>query len=132
MDSREKEVRETSQWIKDLGITRKRSDGKTYHTTVGNEKKDAKIQEEKLKKERMRKEKFKLISKKWFPRIINLIAIIGALYLAYIVLYALFYIVIGIILLIAVGSGVQDAGRQGQRETNYYNNLNERRKRGYW
>ena len=121
MDNNKREVKEMSQWIKDLEVTGKREDGKLY-----------KIQAEKLERKLLLKEKLKKWSKKWLPRLAKLIAIIGAIYIAYMFLYVLAIIFFGGVMMMAVGSGVKDAGQQSQRQARYYNELNRRRKRGQW
>lgn len=131
MDNNKREVKEMSQWIKDLEITGKREDGKLYKTTIGNQEEDAKIQAEKLERKRLLKEKLKKWSNKWLPRFVKLIAIIGAIYIAYMFLYVLAIIFFGGVMLMAVGSGVKDAGDQSQRQARYYNELS-RRRRGQW
>lgn len=128
MDNNKKE---TSQWIKDLEITGKREDGKLYKTTIGTQEEDAKIQAEKLERKRLLKEKMKKWSKKWLPRLVKLIAIIGAIYLAYVFLYVLAIIFFGGVMLMAAGSGLKEAGEQSQRQR-FYNELNRRRNRGQW
>lgn len=132
MDNNKREVKEMSQWIKDLEVTGKREDGKLYKTTIGNQEEDAKIQAEKLERKRLLKEKLKKWSKKWLPRLAKLIAIIGAIYIAYMFLYVLAIIFFGGVMMMAVGSGVKDAGQQSQRQARYYNELNRRRNRGQW
>ena len=132
MGNNKREVKEMSQWIKDLEVTGKREDGKLYKTTIGNQEEDDKIQAEKLERKRLLKMKWKKWSKKWLPRLAKLIAIIGAIYIAYMFLYGLAIIFFGGVVLMAVGSGVRDAGQQGQRQARYYNELNRRRNRGQW
>lgn len=131
MDDNKREAKEMSQWIKDLEITGKRKDGKLYKTTIGNQEEDAKIQAEKLERNRLLKEKLKKWSKKWLPRLVKLIAIIGAIYLAYVFLYVLAIIFFGGVMLMAAGSGLKEAGEQSQRQR-FYNELNRRRNRGQW
>lgn len=131
MDNNKREVKEMSQWIKDLEVTGKREDGKLYKTTLGNQEEDAKIQAEKLERKRLLKEKLKKWSKKWLPRLAKLIAIIGTIYIAYMFLYVLAIIFFGGVMMMAVGSGVKDAGEQSQRQR-FYNELNRRRNRGQW
>lgn len=132
MDNNKREDKEMSQWIKDLEVTRKREDGKLYKTTLGNQEEDAKIQAEKLERKRLFKVKWKKWSKKWLPILAKTVAIIGALYIAYMFLYVLAIIFFGGVIMMAVGSGVQDAGRQGQQEARYYNEVNRRRRQGRW
>lgn len=110
--------------IKNMEIIRTREDGKAYKTTLGTMDEDAKIQAEKLQKMRARKEKRAKWWKKWKPTIIKSLEIIGILAILGILLYFLFWIFVGAIILMAVGSGVSEAGREGQARAQYYNRRN--------
>lgn len=110
--------------IKDLEIIRTREDGKNYKTTLGTMEEDAKIQAEKLQKIRARKAKRAKWWKKWKPTIIKSLKIIGILVILGILLYFLFWVVVGGIVLAAVGAGMSEGGRASQNRANYYNNQN--------
>lgn len=107
--------------IKDLELIRTREDGKEYKTTLGTMDEDARIQAEKLQKIRARKakraaRKAKLAKwwKKWKPTIIKSLKIIGKLVILGILFYFLFWVFIGAIILMAVGGGMSEAGKDAK------------------
>lgn len=109
--------------LKDIQLTQKREDGKTYTTTVGTMEEDAKIHHQKMLDERARKIKWAKWRKKWIPRIVRTFEIIAILTLVGVVLYfAVWLFIIGIVLM-AAGSGMSEGGRESQARSQYYNQL---------
>lgn len=107
--------------IQDLELIQTREDGKTYVTTIGKMDEDARIQSEKVHAKQVRKAKWAKWRKKWMPRIIEGIKILAIVAVVGYLLYLLFWVVIGAIMLMAVGAGMSEGGQAGQAQTNYYN-----------
>lgn len=112
--------------IKDLELQRTREDGKTYTTTIGTMQEDAQTQREKVHKKYMRKVRRAEMRKKWMPKVLNGIKILGTLAVVGVLLYFLFWVIIGGIVLAAVGAGMSESGRASQNRSNHYNRQN------YW
>lgn len=119
--------------IQDLDLLQTREDGKTYHTTIGTRKEDAQKQRELMYAEQARKAKWAKWRKKWMPRIITGIKIAGIMAIAGYFLYLLFWVIVGAVVLMAVGSGMSEAGQEGQARANYYNKVNrDHYNQNYW
>lgn len=121
--------------IKDLIIVREREDGKEYTTTLGTMEEDAKKQaellaqeraakEEKRRKWQLRKEKFLAWWKKWWPTIWKVLQVVGILAILAAIIYVAFWIIIGAIVLMAVGAGMSEGGSEGVARANHYNKVN--------
>lgn len=107
--------------IQDLDLLQTREDGKTYHTTIGRRKEDAQKQSELMYAEQARKAKWAKWRKKWLPRIVKGIGITAGVAVVGYFLYLLFWVIIGAVVLMAVGAGMSEAGQEGQARTTYYN-----------
>lgn len=110
--------------IKNLELQRTREDGKTYTTTIGTMHEDAQSQREKVHKKHMRKARRADMRKKWMPKVLNGIKILGILAVVGVLLYYLFWIIVGGIVLMAVGAGMSEGGIASQNRSNYYNQQN--------
>lgn len=107
--------------IKNLELQRTREDGKTYTTTIGTMHEDAQTQREKVHAKHMRKARRADMRKKWMPKVLNGIKILGILAVVGVLLYFLFWVVVGGIVLAAVGAGMSEGGAEAQSRANYYN-----------
>lgn len=122
--------------IQDLELLGEREDGKTYRTTIGTREEDAKKQaellaqeraakEEKRRKWQLRKEKFLAWWKKWWPTIWKVLQVVGLLAIVAAIIYVAFWIIIGAIVLMAVGAGMSEGGSEGVARANHYNKVNQ-------
>ena len=107
--------------IKNLELQRTREDGKTYTTTLGTMHEDAQKQREKVHAKYMRKARRADMLKKWKPKVLKGLKLLGKLAVIGVLLYFLFWIVVGGIVLMAVGSGMSEGGRASQNRSSYHN-----------
>ena len=106
--------------IKNLEIQRTREDGKTYTTTFGTMHEDAQKQREKMHAKYMRKARRADMRKKWKPKVLKGLKILGKLTVVGVLLYFLFWVAVGGIVLMAVGSGMVEGGRPPRNRGNRY------------
>lgn len=119
--------------IQDLKLTQTREDGKTYTTTIGTREEDARKQRELMYAKQVRKAKWAKWRKKWMPRIITGIKILGIMAIAGYFLYLLFWVIVGGIVLMVVGAGMSEAGQEGQARAQHYNQKNrDYYNQNYW
>lgn len=110
--------------IKNLELQRTREDGKTYTTTIGTMHEDAQKQREKVHAKHMRKARRADMRKKWMPKVLEGIKILGILAVVGVLLYYVFWIIVGGIVLMAAGAGMSEGGREAQNRANHYNQQN--------
>lgn len=111
--------------IKDTVVTQEREDGEKYTTTLGTMEEDAKKQAELLKQEKrkkeekrckrqLRKEKWQAWWKKWGPKILYALKIVGIIVALGVLLYHLFYIALFLFALAGAAGGGGGEHQDGQ------------------